>query len=56
MPIILSTWEAKIRMIAVQDQPRQIAHETPSQPTASVVEHTCHPKLHKRLRLRESQF
>jgi hypothetical protein len=26
--IILATWEAEIRSIAVQSQPRQIVHET----------------------------
>jgi hypothetical protein len=30
MPIILATWEAEIQRIAVQAQPRQIIHETPS--------------------------
>jgi hypothetical protein len=28
-PIILATWEAMFRRIAVQGQPRQIVHETP---------------------------
>jgi hypothetical protein len=28
MPLILATWEAEIRRIKVQDQPRQIVHET----------------------------
>jgi hypothetical protein len=29
MPIILTSWEAKIRRIAIQGQPRQIAHKEP---------------------------
>jgi hypothetical protein len=29
MPLILATWEADIRKIAVGGQPRQIFHETP---------------------------
>jgi hypothetical protein len=29
MPVILATWEAEIRRITVQGQPRQIAGETP---------------------------
>jgi hypothetical protein len=28
--VILTTWEANIRRIEVQDQPGQIVHETPS--------------------------
>jgi hypothetical protein len=28
MPVILATWEAEIRKIAVQSQPRQIVHKT----------------------------
>jgi hypothetical protein len=28
-PVILATWEAEIRRIEAQDQPGQIAHETP---------------------------
>jgi hypothetical protein len=28
MPKILTTWEAEIRRMAVQGQPRQIVHET----------------------------
>jgi hypothetical protein len=31
MPIILSTWEAEIKRITVQSQPRQIVQETLSQ-------------------------
>jgi hypothetical protein len=31
MPVILATWEAEIRRIAVPSQPRQIVHETLSQ-------------------------
>jgi hypothetical protein len=27
-PVILATWEAEIRRIEVQDQPKQIVHET----------------------------
>jgi hypothetical protein len=30
MPIFLAIWEAEIRRITVQDQPRQIVHEIPS--------------------------
>jgi hypothetical protein len=30
MPLILATWEAEIRRIAIQGQHRQIVHETPS--------------------------
>jgi hypothetical protein len=30
MPIILTTWEAKIGRIMVQGQPRQIVHKIPS--------------------------
>jgi hypothetical protein len=30
MPLILSTWEAKIERIVVQRQPRKIVHKTPS--------------------------
>jgi hypothetical protein len=33
MPIILATQEAEIRRIAVQSQPGQIVHKTPSQKT-----------------------
>jgi hypothetical protein len=29
-PVILATWEAEIRRIMVQGQPRQIVHETSS--------------------------
>jgi hypothetical protein len=29
MPVILTTWEAEIRRIVVQGQPRQIVCETP---------------------------
>jgi hypothetical protein len=29
IPVILTAWEAEIRTIAVQGQPRQIVHETP---------------------------
>jgi hypothetical protein len=29
-PVILATWEAEIRKIMVQSQPRQIVHETVS--------------------------
>jgi hypothetical protein len=32
MPVILATWEAKIRRIIVQGQPRQKVHKTSSQP------------------------
>jgi hypothetical protein len=35
MPVILGTQEAEIRRIAVQSQPRQIAHETLSQKNSS---------------------
>jgi hypothetical protein len=31
MPVILATWEAKIKRIMVQSQPRQIVQETLSQ-------------------------
>jgi hypothetical protein len=30
MPVILITWEAEIRRMAVQDQPRKIVCKTPS--------------------------
>jgi hypothetical protein len=30
MPVILTSWEAEIRRIEIQDQSRQIGHETPS--------------------------
>jgi hypothetical protein len=30
MPVILASWEAEIRRIAVSGQPRQIVLETPS--------------------------
>jgi hypothetical protein len=30
MPVILATWEAKIRKMAIQSQPRQIVQKTPS--------------------------
>jgi hypothetical protein len=30
LPAILATWEAEIRRIAVQGQPRKMAHKTPS--------------------------
>jgi hypothetical protein len=33
MPVILATWEAEIRSLAVQSQPRQIVHKTLSQKT-----------------------
>jgi hypothetical protein len=33
MPVVLTTWEAEIRKIEVQDQPGQIAHKTPSPKT-----------------------
>jgi hypothetical protein len=29
MLVILATWEANIRRMAVEGQPRQIVHETP---------------------------
>jgi hypothetical protein len=32
MPAILTTWEAEIRRIAVQGQPRKIVLETPPSP------------------------
>jgi hypothetical protein len=31
MPVILATWEAEIKRIAVQGQPRQIVYETLAQ-------------------------
>jgi hypothetical protein len=39
MPIILATWEAEIRRIEIQSQPRQIVQETLSQkhPTQKLV-------------------
>jgi hypothetical protein len=30
MPVVLATWEAEIRKIPVQGQPREIGGETPS--------------------------
>jgi hypothetical protein len=35
MPVILATQEAEIRRIAVQSQPGQIVHKTPSQKNTS---------------------
>jgi hypothetical protein len=32
--VILDTWEAEIRRIKVQDQPRQKVHRIPSQPVS----------------------
>jgi hypothetical protein len=29
MPVILATWEAEIRRITVQGQPRQVVHKAP---------------------------
>jgi hypothetical protein len=41
----LATWEAEIRRITVQGQPRQIVHKTPSQQKKKLgmVVSTCHP-------------
>jgi hypothetical protein len=44
MSVILATWEAEIRRIVIQGQPRQKVSETPSlQKMLNVVVHTCHP-------------
>jgi hypothetical protein len=43
MPIILATWEAQTRRIAVQSQPRQIVLETLSQ------KYPTHKKKKKKL-------
>jgi hypothetical protein len=32
MPVVLATWDAEIRSIMVQGQPREIIHETPASP------------------------
>jgi hypothetical protein len=45
MPIILPTWEAKIRRIVVPGQFGQIVHETPSQgKKVGVMMCACHPR------------
>jgi hypothetical protein len=36
-PVILATWEAETGRIVVPSHPRQVNHETPSQPKASWV-------------------
>jgi hypothetical protein len=50
MLVILANLEAENRRIMVQGHIRQKAQETSSQPKLCVITHTCHPKLHGRLR------
>jgi hypothetical protein len=45
MSVILATWEAKIRKIAVIGQPRQKFCET--QPIAGHRVYTCHPSYER---------
>jgi hypothetical protein len=36
MPVVIATWEAEIRKIVAQDQPRQKVGDNPSQPIAGL--------------------
>jgi hypothetical protein len=55
IPIILSSWKAEMRRIAVQDRPRQVSKILSQQKLDAMV-HTYNPKLYRKLILGGSLF
>jgi hypothetical protein len=58
MPVILPTWDAEIRKIAVRGLPRQEIHENPISTYSWMVAvaHACHPNYSRKRKIQGSWF